>query len=71
MYVNGSTTSSNKETMKVLLVIAHPDDECMFFCPSIARLQEQGGEVHVLCLSSGKQGLSCCIPEGGMDDLFH
>lgn len=41
--------------MKVLLVIAHPDDECMFFCPSLSRLQKRGGEVHVLCLSSGKQ----------------
>ncbi|KAI8103215.1 hypothetical protein M9435_004557 [Picochlorum sp. BPE23] len=39
--------------MKVLLVIAHPDDECMFFCPSLSRLQKRGGEVHVLCLSSG------------------
>ncbi|KAF9423975.1 hypothetical protein HW555_000684 [Spodoptera exigua] len=38
---------------RVLVVIAHPDDECMFFGPTIFRLCEQGADVHVLCLSNG------------------
>ncbi|KAM3963859.1 phosphatidylinositol glycan anchor biosynthesis class L [Aphomia sociella] len=38
---------------RVLLVIAHPDDECMFFGPTIFRLCEQGADVHLLCLSNG------------------
>ena len=37
----------------VLLVIAHPDDECMFFTPTLLGLQRQGVAVHVLCLSTG------------------
>ena len=37
----------------VLLVIAHPDDEAMFFVPTIAHLVESGAQVHILCLSSG------------------
>lgn len=36
-----------------LLVIAHPDDECMFFTPTISVLRELGVVVYVLCLSSG------------------
>lgn len=38
---------------KVLLVIAHPDDETMFFSPSIVTMVERGVEVFVLCLSTG------------------
>ncbi|ORX90931.1 LmbE-like protein [Basidiobolus meristosporus CBS 931.73] len=37
---------------KVLLVTAHPDDECMFFGPALLKLQAST-EVHVLCLSKG------------------
>lgn len=39
--------------MVVLFVIAHPDDECMFFYPSIAELRKNGHEIHLLCLSKG------------------
>lgn len=40
---------------RVLLVIAHPDDECMFFGPLIYSLtQRDGCQVYVLCLSNGK-----------------
>lgn len=38
---------------KVLLVIAHPDDECMFFGPTVVQLVQKGCEVHLLCLTSG------------------
>ena len=37
----------------VLLVTAHPDDEAMFFVPTILALQARGVVVHVLCLSTG------------------
>lgn len=33
----------------VVLVIAHPDDECMFFYPTIARATT----LHIVCLSDG------------------
>lgn len=39
---------------RALIVIAHPDDECMFFGPTIYRLCEQGTDVYMLCLSDGK-----------------
>lgn len=48
-----------KETLRllgkrsVLLVIAHPDDECMFFSPIITSLISAGVSLHVLCLSTG------------------
>ncbi|XP_021186641.3 N-acetylglucosaminyl-phosphatidylinositol de-N-acetylase [Helicoverpa armigera] len=41
---------------RVLVVVAHPDDECMFFGPTIFRLCEQGADVHILCLSNGNFG---------------
>lgn len=36
-----------------LLVIAHPDDECMFFSPTVINLTANGNRVSVLCLSNG------------------
>jgi len=38
---------------KVLFVIAHPDDECMFFSPSITHLCQEKKNVYILCLSTG------------------
>nr|XP_022335916.1 N-acetylglucosaminyl-phosphatidylinositol de-N-acetylase-like [Crassostrea virginica] len=38
---------------KVLIITAHPDDECMFFSPTIQALLNAGHFVHVLCLSNG------------------
>jgi N-acetylglucosaminylphosphatidylinositol deacetylase len=37
---------------KILLVIAHPDDECMFFSPAIIQLSKTA-KVEVLCMSTG------------------
>jgi N-acetylglucosaminylphosphatidylinositol deacetylase len=39
----------------ILLVTAHPDDECMFFGPTLMNLASKRlkNQVHVLCLSKG------------------
>jgi N-acetylglucosaminylphosphatidylinositol deacetylase len=37
----------------ILLVIAHPDDETMFFMPLIEKLKKQKAKINVLCLSNG------------------
>ncbi|CAL9057994.1 unnamed protein product [Musa banksii] len=37
----------------VLLVIAHPDDESMFFAPTILFLNSEGHNIHILCISTG------------------
>jgi N-acetylglucosaminylphosphatidylinositol deacetylase len=37
----------------VLLVFAHPDDEAMFFSPTLAALKAGGIRFHLLCFSSG------------------
>ncbi|KAK7173456.1 hypothetical protein R3I93_003315 [Phoxinus phoxinus] len=45
---------------RALLVTAHPDDECMFFAPTILKLVESQASVYLLCLSTGNynnQGL--------------
>ncbi|XP_053298213.1 N-acetylglucosaminyl-phosphatidylinositol de-N-acetylase isoform X2 [Pleuronectes platessa] len=48
---------SSRETVgsdiRALVVTAHPDDECMFFAPTIIRLVELNASVHLLCLSEG------------------
>jgi N-acetylglucosaminylphosphatidylinositol deacetylase len=38
----------------VLLVTAHPDDEAMFFSPTILSLTRHRVPVALLCLSNGK-----------------
>ena len=37
----------------VLLVTSHPDDESMFFGPTIQAAKRMGAQVHILCLSAG------------------
>lgn len=39
-----------------LFVTAHPDDETMFFSPSILNLVDRGMQVALLCLSTGAHG---------------
>lgn len=40
---------------RICLLIAHPDDEAMFFGPTVVALtrRETGNQVKILCLSSG------------------
>lgn len=38
---------------KILLVIAHPDDECMFFLPTLLALRRSHLALYLLCLSTG------------------
>lgn len=45
---------SDSRNRRILLVIAHPDDECMFFAPTILNLRHCGQyELFLLCFSSG------------------
>ncbi|KAG9444078.1 hypothetical protein H6P81_015418 [Aristolochia fimbriata] len=37
----------------ILLVVSHPDDESMFFSPTVLYLASRGHNVHVLCISIG------------------
>ena len=41
---------------KICLLIAHPDDEAMFFAPTLLALTQPrlGNHVKILCLSSGE-----------------
>ncbi len=36
-----------------LIVTAHPDDETLFFLPTLQGLHAQGAQVALLCLSTG------------------
>ena len=41
-------------TGRILLITAHPDDECMFFAPTILSLgRSVRAELFLLCLSEG------------------
>ena len=62
----------------VLLAIAHPDDEAMFFGPTLRQLEKNENELHLLCFSIGNESgfgkirekelkLSCC--EFGIKNL--
>ncbi|KAI3495586.1 hypothetical protein L1887_37930 [Cichorium endivia] len=50
-FLNNNAGSFQKRN--VLLVIAHPDDESMFFSPTINHLTSRGHNVHILCMSTG------------------
>ena len=42
-----------KKSQSFCLLIAHPDDEVLFFGPTIISLMKLGHKLHVLCLSNG------------------
>lgn len=44
---------SLKTDGRVLLITAHPDDESMFFAPTVITLTQANVEVFLLCLSEG------------------
>ncbi|KAK3442945.1 hypothetical protein EUGRSUZ_B03172 [Eucalyptus grandis] len=46
-------SGENANKSNALLVIAHPDDESMFFSPTISFLTSRGHNLHILCLSVG------------------
>ncbi|KAF2746042.1 phosphatidylinositol glycan class L [Sporormia fimetaria CBS 119925] len=50
-----STSFPSLQGKRILLLIAHPDDEAMFFAPTLLALTrpERGNHVKILCLSSG------------------
>lgn len=48
-------TKLPEKISRVLIVIAHPDDECMFFGPTLIALRKRKNcTIFVLCLSQGK-----------------
>ena len=51
-----------KHSDRVLIVTAHPDDECMFFGPTICHLIDRKIPVKVICLSTGKLFFLSCTP---------
>jgi N-acetylglucosaminylphosphatidylinositol deacetylase len=50
-----STSFPTLQGKSIVLLIAHPDDEAMFFAPTLLALTrpELGNHVKILCLSSG------------------
>lgn len=54
----------SKKSKHVMFVVAHPDDECMFFGPAITALtkpsssdsnsRKKAKNIYLLCLSDGK-----------------
>ncbi|KAJ4807911.1 N-acetylglucosaminyl-phosphatidylinositol de-N-acetylase [Rhynchospora pubera] len=46
-------SSRSEKRKNVLLVMAHPDDESMFFSPTIIYLASEGHRIHLLCISVG------------------
>lgn len=53
----GAPCAVLEKARRVLLLIAHPDDECMFFGPTVVGLLGRGGHpkrLFLVCLSTGK-----------------
>jgi len=50
---NLSNVKENPSLKQYLIITAHPDDEIMFFAPTIIGLRKQGFKVKILCLSTG------------------
>lgn len=51
-------TRDVKNSERVLLVIAHPDDECMFFGPTILNfVRKRNCYLYLMCMSTGRVSL--------------
>ncbi|XP_076035825.1 phosphatidylinositol glycan anchor biosynthesis class L [Oratosquilla oratoria] len=51
---SGEIGCSSGGKQRILIIIAHPDDECMFFGPTILHFtRDSNSEVYLLCLSKG------------------
>lgn len=48
------STKLPEHVSRVLLVTAHPDDECMFFGPTLIALKKKNCRIFVLCMSKGE-----------------
>ncbi|KAG8066736.1 hypothetical protein GUJ93_ZPchr0004g38945 [Zizania palustris] len=48
-----SSRRGDRMSRSVLLALAHPDDESMFFTPTILFLKSKGHNIHILCMSQG------------------
>ncbi|XP_033833784.1 N-acetylglucosaminyl-phosphatidylinositol de-N-acetylase [Periophthalmus magnuspinnatus] len=48
-----SNHGTDLSAVRALFVTAHPDDECMFFAPTIIQLVQFNASVNLLCLSEG------------------
>ncbi|ONM12072.1 N-acetylglucosaminylphosphatidylinositol de-N-acetylase family protein [Zea mays] len=58
----------DRRTRNVMLVVAHPDDESMFFAPTILFLKSKGHNIHILCMSRGNaDGLG----DTRKEELYH
>lgn len=51
--MNLQNVKENPNLKQYLFITAHPDDEIMFFAPTIIGLRKQGFKVKILCLSTG------------------
>ncbi|CAL9685857.1 unnamed protein product [Knipowitschia caucasica] len=48
-----SHDTDDLSAVRALFITAHPDDECMFFAPTIIQLVHLNAKVYLLCLSKG------------------
>jgi N-acetylglucosaminylphosphatidylinositol deacetylase len=64
-----SSTFPVLQGKRIVLLIAHPDDEAMFFAPTLISLSRPGlgNHITILCLSSGKKRRARCIWTGHKD----
>jgi N-acetylglucosaminylphosphatidylinositol deacetylase len=58
------TRFPNLRNRRICLLIAHPDDEAMFFAPTVLALTrpETGNHLKILCLSNGKNIYISLLP---------
>jgi N-acetylglucosaminylphosphatidylinositol deacetylase len=57
MLCYGNLTKSFLDEKKILLVIAHPDDEALFFAPLLLATRNSSCSLSILCLSNGEASL--------------
>lgn len=51
-----AAAAARADGVRALLVTAHPDDEAMFFAPTVLGLGRAGARAAVLCCSAGEGG---------------
>ena len=54
LFIFMSETQKLVQGKNIALITAHPDDEAMFFTPTLLHLKENGYNVSLLCLCKGR-----------------